>query len=142
MALFTVSDPSKAQKLAHAYLWHAYQLCGIETGMGFLQKVASLSIDDVPRHCHARAVDSPRHDYWGSKAERAIGAGWHDMHADYLAGRMVKAIISYSEDGFVSISGHAPDPEFQGWSGGEVRSYRDLLNLAAKTVETEVAPIS
>lgn len=125
MQLIAVSDPTKAKDLACAYLQLAWKACGTEVGMGFLQAVPSLSLSDVLKHC--------------PPTNTRTAVGWSQCYADYLAGRMVKTYINFSEDGFVEIEDNTPKPDYQGWSAA-FQSHWDLLTAAANVVGVTVTP--
>ena len=138
--LIAVSDPSKTASLACAYLLTAYQTCGTETGMGFLQAVQSLDLSDIPKRCPPRPA-SPSLDPAAKAVQGLADRPWLQMHADYLAGRMVKAGIRFSEDGFVEIANESPNPSYQGWSS-RLTSYLSLLEAAAAMIGVEIAPVT
>jgi|688.fasta_scaffold124389_4 hypothetical protein len=138
---FQVSDPSQTANLAATYLLIAYEACGAETGMGFLQAVRGLNeltiLDQV-------------HNY-----PTYANDGFIELRGDYIAGRMVKTNISYNPaDGIVVVSDGIPTPDYQGWSSGIPRdpgvlrfwvptpnkfdSYRELLLAAADRIGVEV----
>jgi hypothetical protein len=137
---FQISDPSQTAKLAATYLLIAYEACGTETGMGFLQAVRGLNeltiLDQV-------------HNY-----PTYANDGFIELRGDYIAGRMVKTKISYNPtDGIVVVSDGIPTPDYQGWSSGtpsepgvlrdwvsnaKFDSYRELLLAAADRIGVEV----
>ena len=101
---FQVSDPSQTAKLAATYLLIAYEACGTETGLGFLQAVSGLNELTILDQVHNYPF---RED------------GWTELRGDYIAGRMVKTDISYNpSEGAVEINDGAPSPDYQGWSSG------------------------
>jgi hypothetical protein len=103
---FKISDSSKTEALACAYILSAYESCGHTTGMGFLQARPDTQLSDIPRLCHI--TESPH-----------ISPDCKTIRADYVAGRMVKTNIDYdSSVGMVTISDNSPKPDYQGWSTG------------------------
>jgi hypothetical protein len=103
---FQVSDPSKTEALAFAYILSAYEGCGHTTGMGIYQARAVVGIADIPQLCNVR--DNPR-----------MGPSCKVIHADYVAGRMVKTHVEYDpSNGVVSVSDGDPTPDYHGWSNG------------------------
>lgn len=141
MKSFSVSDPSLAKTLAYRFMLKAYELCGTELGMGIFQAASGMSLDTIHKYIAVRE---------DSLAGRVI------LFADYLAGRMVKTSIGYSEDGFIYLPDTQPSPDYQGWSAGTPRdpgvlrgyvanperpkSYEELLNLAASETGVTVQP--
>ena len=141
MKSFSVSDPSLAKTLAYQFMLKAYELCGTELGMGIFQAVPSMTLDSIPKYL--------------SVSEDRL-ADMTSLYADYLAGRMVKTSIGYSENGFIYLPDKKPNPDYQGWSAGtpgdpgvlrgyvanleKPRSYEELLNLAASEIGVTVQP--
>ena len=144
---FTVSDISLTETLAKAFMLSAYEACGGETGMGFLQAVTNMSIDNILKHC-ALQQDFQDSSFWV-------------ISADYLAGRMMKTSIAFNTtEGVVKISDRQPTPDYQGWASGtpsdpgvlrgfqqnsqstKFSSYLELLQYSAARVGVELRPIS
>lgn len=141
MKFFSVSDPSLTKTLAYQFMLKAYELCGTELGMGIFQAAPNMTLGSIPK-------------YLSVKKDRL--AGITELYADYLAGRMVKTHIGYSENGFIYLPDTKPNPDYQGWSAGTPRdpgvlrnyvansekpeSYEELLNLAASEINVTVQP--
>jgi hypothetical protein len=141
---FQLSDPSQTEQLASAFMLIAYERCGSELGMGFLQAVNGMNLDTIRKHI----LERPSY----------INTGWTSFSGDYIAGRMVKTSIEFeSTIGLVEIKDNAPRPDYQGWSSGvpsdpgvlrqwqpssgKLDSYYDLLMTAAKFVGADLAPV-
>ena len=144
---FIVSDISQTETLAKAFMLSAYEACGGTTGMGFLQAVNDMSIDNILQYC----ILEP--DYTDTSCSV--------IRADYLAGRMVKTSIAFNSiEGVVKITDQKPNPDYQGWASGipsdpgvlrgfqrnsqstKFSSYIELLQYSAARVGVELRPIS
>ena len=157
---FTVSNISLTETLAKAFMLSAYEACGGETGMGFLQAVNNMSIDNILQYC----ILEP--DY--------TDTSFSVIRADYLAGRMMKTSIAFnSTEGVVKISDQQPTSDYQGWASGipsdpgvlrgfqqrqggyqkidgsailhpitKFNTYLELLQYSAARVGVELSPIS
>ena len=141
---FQLSEPTKTEQLASVFMFTAYDRCGSELGMGFLQAVNDMSPLSIRKH----VLEKPSY----SKQ------GWTSFSGDYIAGRMVKTGIEFEPvAGLVEICDDAPRPDCQGWSTGmpsdpgvlrqwspspgKLNSYRELLMTAAKLVGVELAQV-
>jgi hypothetical protein len=141
---FQLSDPAKTEQLALVFMFTAYDRCGSELGMGFLQAVNGMSPLSIRKHLLERLSYS--------------NEGWTSFSGDYIAGRMVKTGIEFEPvTGLVEIRDDAPRPDYQGWSSGvpsdpgvlrqwqpssgKLDSYYDLLMTAAKLVGVDLTPV-
>ena len=141
---FQLSDPTKTEQLASVFMFTAYDLCGSELGMGFLQSVNGMSPLNIRKHILERLSYS--------------NEGWTSFSGDYIAGRMVKTSIEFEPvAGLVEIRDDAPRPDYQGWSTGmpsdpgvlrqwsqlpgKLNSYHELLMTAAKLVGVELTQV-
>ena len=141
---FQLSDPTKTEQLASVFMFAAYDRCGSELGMGFLQAVNSMSPLSIREYL-------PERQSWKNE-------GWTKLGGDYIAGRMVKTEIEFEPvAGLVEIRDDAPRPDYQGWSSGipsdpgalrqwspspgKLNSYYDLLMTAAKLVGVELTQV-
>jgi hypothetical protein len=141
---FQLSDPTKTEQLASVFMFTAYDRCGSELGMGFLQAVNGMSPLSIRKHI----LEQPSY----SKE------GWTSFSGDYIAGRMVKTGIEFEPvTGLVEIRDDAPRPDYQGWSNGmpsdpgvlrqwspslgKLNSYYELLMTAAKIVGVELTQV-
>ena len=137
MKLFITNGVS-AETVARSFMFHAYEACGGETGMGFLQKRNDVTPENVFDFCGVRNLESD-------------GSTCVEVYGDYVAGRMVKTGVEFcTVEKWVEVSDRNPHPEYQGWSlgangrsylmlgevgeGVKFSSYRDLLNHAALSV--------
>jgi hypothetical protein len=142
---FQLSDPSKTDQLAFAFMLTAYTRCGGETGLGLLQAVHDMTLDSVRQHVSVRPSYTNK--------------GWTALYGDYVAGRMVKTGIEFDPNaGLVEISDNAPRPDYQGWasgvpedpgvllqwrpSAGKLASYHALLLTAAQLVDVQLTEVS
>lgn len=141
---FQLFDPTKTEQLASVFMFTAYDRCGSELGMGFLQAVNNMSLDSIRKH----VLEQPSYS----------NQGWTSFGGDYIAGRMVKTGIEFEPvAGLVEIRDDAPRPDYQGWSTGmpsdpgvlrqwspspgKLNSYYDLLMTAAKLVGVELVQV-
>ena len=141
---FQLSDPTKTEQLASVFMFTAYDRCGGELGMGFLQAVNDMSPLSICKYLLVRPSYSNQ--------------GWTSFSGDYIAGRMVKTGIEFEPvSGLVEIRSDAPSPDYQGWSTGKpldlgvlrqwapsswkLNSYYDLLMTAAKLVGVELTQV-
>lgn len=112
----------KRETLAAHFMLLAYEECGTEFGMGFLQARNDITANNVLDFCAKRNDCS-------------------EVYADYLAGRMVKTTILF--DGCnVKVSDRAPRPDYQGWCKGMYRTYDALLLAAAERAGIGLRPVA
>jgi hypothetical protein len=142
---FQLSDPAKTEQLALVFMFTAYDRCGTELGMGFLQAINNMSPLNIRKYLVVRP------SYTNKK--------YTSFSGDYIAGRMVKTGIEFEPvAGLVEISDNKPRPDYQGWSTGmpsdpgakcqsltaspeKLNSYYDLLLTAAKFVGVELTQV-
>jgi hypothetical protein len=141
---FQLSDPTKTEQLASAFMFTAYDRCGSELGMGFLQAVNNMSLLNIRKYL--------------SEQQSWKNQGWTELRGDYIAGRMVKTEIEFQPTiGLVEIPDGTPRPDYQGWSSGmpsdpgvlrqwspspvKLNSYYELLLTAANLVGVELTQV-
>lgn len=144
---FNVSDISLTETLAKAFMLSAYEACGGTTGMGFLQAVHNMSIDNILQYCVLQQ------DFQDTS--------FSVISADYLAGRMMKTSIAFNSiEGVVKITDRKPNPDYQGWASGtpsdpgvlrnfqqnsqntKFNSYLELLQYSADRVGVELTQVA